>query len=99
VLGLFRRSNEAQRQQAERVKRVARERLGLDDTVALTVSEIQCGDARCPGLETVVLILRPRLATTIVRIPAPLLSVTDAMVENALVPVLTPSPPPPPPRS
>jgi hypothetical protein len=94
MLGLFRRTSDAERQQADWIKARMRERLALDDAVALTVSEIDCGDARCPGRETVVLILRQKTPTTVIRIAAPLLAVTEAMVDGAL----KASPPPPPPR-
>jgi hypothetical protein len=95
MFGLFRRSSDAERQQAGMVKARVRETLGLDEAVAVTVSEIECGDARCPGRETVILILRPKQPTAVVRIAAPLLSVTEAMVDGAV----TAAPPPPPPRS
>jgi hypothetical protein len=95
MLGLFRRTSEAERRQADWVKARVRGRLGLEDAVVLTVSEIDCGDARCPGRETVVLILRPRQPTAILRIASPLLAVTEAMVDGAV----TAAPPPPPPRA
>jgi len=84
VFGLFRRSDPEQRRQAESVKVLVREILCLADEVTVTVSEIQCGDASCPGTETVILVLQKGVKTRAYKVLAPLMEVDRAAVEKAL---------------
>lgn len=42
----------------------------------LTISEIECGDPACPGLETIVLIMQEGEATQALRIRKPILSIS-----------------------
>jgi hypothetical protein len=53
MLGLGRKTGE-QREGLRRVKAWTRERFGLDDDVAILVTEIACAVPGCPPLETVV---------------------------------------------
>jgi len=87
VLSLFRRSRAEERRQAEAVKPWVRAALGLAEDVAVSVSEIQCGDVRCPGLETVILVMRPGERTAIYKIAMPLRDVGEAAVVDALSPL------------
>ena len=57
MLGFFRKPSIEERQHADALKQIVREILGLADAVTVSVSEIQCGDASCPGTETVILVL------------------------------------------
>jgi hypothetical protein len=43
----------------ERIARWVREALELGDADVVKVSEIACNDPACPGLETVILVMRP----------------------------------------
>ena len=72
MLGLFRRPREEERRQADALKPLIRGILDLGEDVALSVSEIQCGDARCPGLETVILVMQPGERTAAYKVAAPL---------------------------
>jgi hypothetical protein len=49
------------------VKQEARRFFGVGDDVTVSVIEIDCGDAICPGLETVVAVLEARKRPQIVR--------------------------------
>ena len=84
MFGLFRKPSAAEREKAAAIKAIVREIQGLDDDATLSVSEIQCGDATCPGTETVILIMRPGLKTQAFKVLAPLLEVDRAAVEQAL---------------
>ena len=46
---------------ADRIKIWTREALSLSDDAAVTVSEINCRDPACPGVETVILVMIPEL--------------------------------------
>ena len=46
---------------ADRIKIWTREALSLSDDAAVTVSEINCHDPACPGVETVILVMLPGL--------------------------------------
>lgn len=84
VFGLFRKPSQADRDRAAAIKQMTREILGLDEETAISVSEIQCGDAACPGTETVILVMQPGMKTKAYKVLAPLLEVERAAVELAL---------------
>jgi hypothetical protein len=44
---------------SDRIKGWVRTMLALSDETIVTVSEIACTDPACPGLETVILVMRP----------------------------------------
>jgi hypothetical protein len=84
VFGLFRKSSQAERDRADGIKELVRKIFGLGDDTTVSVSEIQCGDASCPGTETVILVMQPGKKTRAFKVLAPLLAVDDAAVEHAL---------------
>ncbi len=57
---------------AARIKQWVRDILEADmekqEDIAVTVSEIDCNDAACPGTETVILIMRPYHTTKAIKI-------------------------------
>ena len=58
--------------------------IGEEPQVSLTISEIDCGDIACPGLETIILILREGEATRAVKVKKPMVEVQEADVTAAL---------------
>jgi hypothetical protein len=84
MLGFLRRPSEGARRQAETVKALAREKLRLGQDATISVSEIQCGDASCPGTETVILVMRPGVRTRIYKVAAPLAQLDAARLDAAL---------------
>lgn len=66
--------------------RQARAILEVDDEVAVSVSEHDCGEAGCCGLQTVVLVLRPGHSTKAIKIGKPIESVTRDDLSEALAP-------------
>lgn len=53
---------------------------GLD----LTISEVDCADPACPGLETFILVLRAGEATQAVKVKKPIAGITEADVVEAV---------------
>lgn len=84
MLSLFRTRASRDRPLADAVKARVRALLSLGDDIAVTVSEIQCGDAACPGTETVILVMQPGRRTRAYRVRAPLAAVDDAAIGAAL---------------
>ncbi|KMO14185.1 hypothetical protein [Methylobacterium platani] len=70
----------ARRDLAARVRRV----LALAEEDALSVNEIACTDRGCPGIETVILVMRVRQPTRALKIAKPIEAVTDADVGAAM---------------
>lgn len=56
----------------------------LGDAADLTISEVECADPACPGLETFILVLRPGEATQAAKIRKPLVEIMRDDVEEAL---------------
>ena len=86
--GLFARSDgrrAAEREAAERVKALARAVLALGDGTELTASEIECLDMACPGLETVLLVMRPGQRTSALKVPKAMADVTEQDLRDALL--------------
>lgn len=52
-----------------------------EPATTLTISEIECRDIACPGLETIILIMREGEATQAVRIRKP---IVDILQEDAI---------------
>lgn len=69
---------------SKQVKAWIRESLALPDDAAVSVSEINCRDPACPGVETVALVMVPGETTRMVRIPRPLAEVQLLDVQTAL---------------
>ena len=84
MFGLFRKPSQAERDKATAIKGIVRELRGFGDETTVSVSEIQCGDASCPGTETVILIMQPGVKTKAYKVLTPLLEVDRAAVELAL---------------
>ncbi len=53
---------------------------GLD----LTISEVECADPACPGLETFILVLRQGEATIAVKVKKPIAEIAEADVIEAV---------------
>ncbi|OYU49702.1 MAG: hypothetical protein CFE31_04950 [Rhizobiales bacterium PAR1] len=53
---------------------------GLD----LTISEIECPDPSCPGLETFILVMREGEATQAAKVRKPIAEITEADVAEAV---------------
>ena len=60
--------------------------LDVDDDAVVSISEHDCGEPECGGLQTVILVLRPGQPTTAVRIAKPSESITRNDLSEALVP-------------
>ncbi|CAM5777188.1 hypothetical protein LMIY3S_05910 [Labrys miyagiensis] len=84
MFGLFRKPSQAEREKAAAIKEQVRHLRGLGEETTISVSEIQCGDASCPGTETVILIMRPGAKTEAYKVLAPLIEVTETAVAEAL---------------
>ncbi len=84
MFALFRKPSQAERDKASAIKEQVRHLRGLGDETTVSVSEIQCGDASCPGTETVILIMQRGVKTRAYKVLAPLLEVEQAAVEKAL---------------
>ncbi|WP_019905529.1 hypothetical protein [Methylobacterium sp. 77] len=81
-LGLGRRRGPADDDARRRVEDWVRARVEPDAVVK--VNEILCPDPACPGLETIILVMRPGRKTQAAKVAKPLPEVTQAEVEQAL---------------
>jgi hypothetical protein len=68
----------------ERIRRWTRAILDIDDTVTISISEMNCTDPACPGLETVILVLREGEETRAYRSPGSALTQTRPLIEKAV---------------
>lgn len=68
--------------QAAQVKDWARSVMG--EEAVFMVSEIDCGDPACPGLETVILVLRPGRPTRAAKVSKPMAEVTEPDIRSCL---------------
>jgi len=86
ALGVFGvgRNNVDLKEASDRVKNWVRQSLSLPCDAAVTVSEINCRDLRCPGVETAILIMGAGEPTRLVKIPRPLKDVQLSDLEAAL---------------
>ncbi|WP_448951074.1 hypothetical protein [Labrys neptuniae] len=84
MFGLFKKPSQAERDKAAAIKQMVRDMLALGEETTVSVSEIQCGDAACPGTETVILVMQPGVKTKAYKVLAPLLDVEHTQVEQAL---------------
>ena len=58
--------------------------LGNPAGMELTISEIECPDPACPGLETFILVMREGEATQAIKIRKPIIEITENdVVETA----------------
>jgi hypothetical protein len=67
-----------------RVRAYARAALGAPDGLELTISEVECPDPACPGMETFILVMRTGEATQAAKVKKPLAEVDEADVRAAL---------------
>ena len=84
LFGLFRKPDPEERRKADAIKAIVRAHLSLDDGATISVSEIQCGDAACPGTETVILVMVPGQKTRAYKVLSPLGEADAAAVVSAL---------------
>jgi hypothetical protein len=84
MLGLFHRTSREERQRVEGLKAAARQILGLGADATLSISEIQCGDVSCPGIETVILVMARGKRTEVHKIAARLRDVDEEALAGAL---------------
>jgi hypothetical protein len=86
--GLFRREGTPQTGSAERAKEQVKAWVaaaaGLPGDAVLAVNEIACADPSCPGVETVVLLMRPGEKTRAYKVPKALSEVTEQDIGEAL---------------
>ncbi|GJE17744.1 hypothetical protein [Methylobacterium marchantiae] len=85
-LGLGRRREPADDTARRRVETWVRALVEPDCVVK--VNEILCPDPACPGLETIILVMRPGRKTRAAKVSRPLLEVTEAEVGEALADAL-----------
>jgi hypothetical protein len=58
--------------------------LGNPEGLDLTISEVECADPACPGLETFILVLREGEATQAVKIKKPISGIVETDVIEAV---------------
>lgn len=67
-----------------RLRNWARAALHDPAGLELTISEIECADPACPGLETLILVMRAGEATQAVKIKKPISEIGEADVVEAV---------------
>ncbi|MFO1146947.1 MAG: hypothetical protein U1E62_01120 [Alsobacter sp.] len=83
LLGRFRQPRQDP-EDAARVKGWVREILSLGEADSVAVNEIACTDPACPGLETVILVMRAGEKTAACKSAGSLVVQTRPMIEKAL---------------
>lgn len=68
---------------AERLKAQVRDLLGLPETAAIAVNEIICADPACPGMETVILVMKPGEKTRAYKLQMAMAEVTAEALADA----------------
>lgn len=82
--GLFGRKKPRDEAALARIRAWSAAALGNPDGLELTISEVECGDPACPGLETFILVMRPGEATQAARIRKPIAEIAEADVGEAM---------------
>jgi hypothetical protein len=82
-----RKTSNRRRDAALQLKEHARTVINADDETVVSVSERDCGDPGCGGVQTIVLVMHPRRPTEAVKIDKPLEQVTQSDISDALVPL------------
>jgi hypothetical protein len=72
------------REAVDRVKDWARKSLNAQGETSFAVNEIACTDPACPGVETVILVMRPGQKTRAYKVQKSLASVTEPDIRHAL---------------
>lgn len=67
-----------------RIRAWASAALGGPAGLDLTISEVECADPACPGLETFILVLREGEATQAVKVKKPIAEITEADIAEAM---------------
>lgn len=89
MFGFFRKQTSDEKARSAAIKAQVAEILALGPETTISVSEIDCGDVSCPGLETVILVMTPGARTRAYKIAGALGGVDEAAVRSALaMPVL-----------
>lgn len=68
-----------------RIKRLTAELLALGEEVTVSANEIVCADPACPGVETVILVMRPGERTRAYKVQAAAAEVSEAALKAALL--------------
>ena len=82
LLGFGRRREPADDTARRRVEEWVRDL--VEPETVVKVNEILCPDPSCPGLETIILVMRPGRKTQAAKVAKPLAEVTRAEVQAAL---------------
>jgi hypothetical protein len=61
--------------------------INADDETVVSVSERDCGDPGCGGVQTILLVMHPRRPTEAVKIDKPLEQITQTELSDALAPL------------
>ncbi|MCZ8184572.1 MAG: hypothetical protein O9322_16490 [Beijerinckiaceae bacterium] len=80
--GPFRKKPPRDAEALERVRGWCLSVLGSE--ADLTISEVECADPACPGLETFILVMRPGEATQAAKVRKPLAAITETDIREAL---------------
>jgi len=67
-----------------RIKAYVRDALALPPEATLAVNEIACTDPSCPGIETVILVMRPGERTRAYKVAKAMTEVTEPELRDAL---------------
>jgi len=70
---------------SNRVKVWVRRLLSLPQDAVVTVSEINCRDVRCPGVETAILVMEAGKTTRLIKVPRPLTEIRMDDLDKALL--------------
>lgn len=84
LFGFFRARAKPDDAVKARIRAWAEAILGNNPPVTLTISEIDCGDIACPGLETILLVMRAGEATQAAKVKKPMAEVVEADIAEAL---------------
>jgi hypothetical protein len=82
--GPFRKKPPRDPEVLARIRGWCLEHLGGEDSAELTISEVDCADPKCPGLETFILVMRPGEAMQATKIRKKLVDIVEADVMEAM---------------
>jgi hypothetical protein len=80
----FRRNPPRDQDALKRIREWARIALDHPAGLDLTISEVDCPDPACPGLETFILVMREEQATIAVKVRKPLREIVEADIADAM---------------
>ncbi|MCA0399312.1 MAG: hypothetical protein LCH38_00690 [Proteobacteria bacterium] len=67
-----------------RIRGWAHAALGDPEGLDLTISEVECADPACPGLETFILVMRAGEATQAMKVRKPIAEIAEADIAEAM---------------